>query len=103
MVVIALPWTNSTQLLRANADKDLNMPKPGDTTYQAIHRAWFTDMFAKGIAKLQQQFVDAAKYLIRMDDYDDLPSEIRTVVDSLAGGSGLETAKDLCEGVFVYP
>jgi hypothetical protein len=79
------------------------MPKPGGTTYQAAHKTWFTDMFAKGIAKLQQQFVDAAEYLTRMDDYDDLPDEIRTVVDLLAGDDGLEAAKDLCEGVLEYP
>lgn len=105
MGVITL-GANSTQLPRANADQDSNVPNPGTTTYVDAHKTWFTGMWDTGITKFHEIFVEAAGYLTdpaRATDYAALPQEIRTVVDSLAAANGLEAAKELCPGVFAYP
>jgi hypothetical protein len=74
------------------------MPNPdGLASYQAEHKAWFTDLWANGIAKLQKQLVDAAKFLsdpANAVDYGALlPQEIKTKVDALAGANGTAAAQ----------
>ncbi|KAK3896889.1 hypothetical protein C8A05DRAFT_39563 [Staphylotrichum tortipilum] len=100
---------NSIQAMDAvmvRADADTNMPKPaGLASYQAEHKAWFTNLWAQGINKLQTQLVDAAKYLVdpaNAADYAALPQEIRTEVDALVA-NGAAAAKALCGGAFTYP
>jgi hypothetical protein len=86
--------------LMATIDANPAMPKHKDlTSYQAEHKAWFTNLWANGIAKLQKQLVDPAKFLAdpaNKDDYDDyaaLPQEIKTEVDALAGANGAAAAQ----------
>ncbi len=91
----------------AAIDADSAMPKPnGLTSYQAEHKAWFTNLWSEGIKKLQGQLVDAAKYLVdpaNAADYAALPQEIKTEVDALAGANGAAAAQGLCGGAFTYP
>jgi hypothetical protein len=93
--------------LMATIDANPAMPKPNSlTSYQAEHKAWFTNLWANGIAKLQKQLVDSAKFLAdpaNKDDYAALPQEIKTKVDALAGANGAAAAQALCGGAFTYP
>ena len=90
----------------AKVDGDASIPKPGGMSYVAAHKAWFTSMYAAGIKKLQEQYVDAAVYLkdpARAAEYAALPQLIRDKVDILAGPNGGTEAESLCGGGFVYP
>lgn len=96
--------------LMARIDADPAMPKPnGLTSYQAEHKAWFTTLWANGIAKLQKQLADSATFLVdpaNAADYAALPQEIKTKVDALAGLNGANAAaaaQALCGGAFTYP
>lgn len=93
--------------LMATIDANPAMPKPnGLTSYQTAHKKWFTTLWDNGIAKLQKQLVDSAKFLAdpaNKNDYAALPEAIRTKVDALAGADGDATAQALCGGAFTYP
>ena len=94
--------------LMTTVDSDASIPKPGGLqSYRAAHQEWLTEMYGKGITKLQEQYVTAARYLTdpsRTAEYGALPQVIRDQVDKLAHPTNGEAeSRTLCGGSLVWP
>jgi hypothetical protein len=94
--------------LMTTIDGDASVPKPGGLqSYRDAHQDWFTKMYAKGVTKLQEQYVAAAIYLThpsRAAEYTALPQVIQDQVNKLADPTNGEAeAKTLCGGSLTWP